>query len=64
MLLINKYVQFLMTPEQKARYEKFEMLRAEAGRVEKMCGVNSYEMRKKRNEINDALREYIQIQSK
>ena len=59
MLLINKYVMFLMIPEQKARYEEYEMSRAEACAVEKLCGGNSYEMEKKRDQVAAARAKYV-----
>ncbi len=48
-----------MTPEQKACYEKYQMLRAEACAVEKLCGGNSYEIEKKRDQVVAARAEYV-----
>lgn len=59
MLLINKYVKYFMTPKQKACLDKWHMLRAEAGAVEKWYGGNSHEMNKKRDQVADARAEYV-----
>jgi hypothetical protein len=48
-----------MTPEQKALHGKYQMLLAEARAVEKLCGGNSYEMEKKRDQVAAARAEYV-----